>query len=356
MDETTTRTALPISRRAAAAGMLAMALPVAASAQGVARAVAPAAAALPQLRVYCAQMAVEVAPIHLAVRSLYGENAIVHNGGVQNLIGSDRIADLAGNGETQMLRQSVKEPGMRVIMTIAEGHYPIVARLGQGITKLADLKGKRVLNINNPATTSTYFLHKMLKSVGLDLNDVTMIQRSLGKIGASAKAREIDAVAMWEPDSEQAVRAWRDLGEDVVIFSGKKVFYERYNLHTTADTLADPAKRRAVIAMMRAIIDATDEINGTPLVAQQAQAIVARSGGLYTPAEVTAGWPNVHFVASFEDDIVDTLTEEDVWLAERDKRPARSRAQMATMVDRSLYDEVLRTGRTANRQRIVDKG
>jgi NitT/TauT family transport system substrate-binding protein len=282
-------------------------------------------------------MAVELAPLHLAVRRLYGADARVLHGGVSNLVGKDRTADVASNGETQTLRHSVKGPEMRVLMTVAEGHYPLLARRSAGIASLADLKGKRILSYRH--TTAGYFLHKMLARAKLTFADVTIVETPLGKIGSVVANREVDAVAIWEPDSEQALRALRSIGEDVVIFSGNGVYHERYNLCTTADALADPVKRREVVRFVRAVIDVTEEMNRDPAVAAEAQGHVAKSGGLYTVEEVALCWPNVRYVASIDEGMLDLFVEEDIWLAAEEKREPRSREMLARLIDRSAYDE-----------------
>jgi sulfonate transport system substrate-binding protein len=325
-----------ITRRAATTGMVSMAI----SAQGIAETLGQARVAQSsstRLSVYGAKMAVELGPLHLAVRRLYGPDATIGHGGVVNLVGKDRLADVASNGETQTLRASVQGPDMRILMTVAEGHYPVIARRSAGISSLADLKGKRVLSYRH--TTAGYFLHKMLKTVGLTLDDVTIVQTPLGEVGTVVRNREVDAIAIWEPDSEQALRALRAIGEDVIIFSGNGIYHERYNLCTTADLLANPAKRREIVTFTRAVMDVVADINRNPEVAAEVQAAVAKSGGLYTVEEVALGWPNIRFVASFDESLLDVLTEEDVWLAAEEKRQPRSREQLARLIDRSVYDE-----------------
>jgi NitT/TauT family transport system substrate-binding protein len=322
---------MKITRRAATAGLLALAAPL------------PATAATPNdapLIVSAAKMAVETAPIRLALRNLYGESAEMPNGGVIALVGGKkRMADLGSNGEAQALRQSVHEPGMRVIMTVAEGHYPLIARRSAGINSLADLKGKRILNYQR--TTGGYFLHKMLKTVGLTMADVTLVEIPLGKVGEVAARKEVDAVAIWEPDSEQALRSLRLAGEDVTIFSGNGIYHERYNLCTTADALANSMQRRKIVALMRAIIAANVEMNRNPAIAAQAQAMVAKAGGLYTAEEVALAWPYVKFVASFDEGLLDIFTEEEIWLADIEKRKPRSREKLARLIDRSAFDEAV---------------
>jgi sulfonate transport system substrate-binding protein len=317
-----------VTRRAATAGLLSLGLPFRRSA---------AQSAANPLAVYGAKMAVELGPIHIAVRNLYGEGASVRHGGVANLVDKERAADVASNGETQTLRHSVKGSDMRVLMTVAEGHYPIVARRSAGISSLADLKGKRILSYRH--TTAGYFLHKMLATAGLTMADVTLVETPLGKIGTVVSNREVDAIAIWEPDSEQALRALRAIGDDVVIFSGKGIYHERYNLCTTAGALANPSKRRQIVTLTRAIIDATHEINRNPATAAKAQALVAQSGGLYTAEEIALGWPNVRYVSSFDERLLEVLFEQDVWLAAEEKRQPRSREALARLIDRSVYDE-----------------
>jgi NitT/TauT family transport system substrate-binding protein len=286
------------------------------------------------LVIYGAKMAVELGPIHLAVRRLYPAGTVIHNGGVVNLVGKDRMADVASNAETQTLRQSVDEPGMRVILTVAEGHYRIVARRSAGISRVADLKGKRIAAF--PLTSSGYFLFKMLAREGLTLSDVRLATLRLDDIAPAIEKRDIDAAAVWEPDSMNSFRA---LGADAVEFSGKGVFRELYNLNTTAAVLADPTKRRQVVFLVRAIMDATADMNRNPAVAAEAHAMVATSGDLYTVDEVAQSWPQVAFVACFPTDMLDVFVEEEVWLAAQQKRPARSREQLAQLIDRSVYDE-----------------
>ena len=46
-------------------------------------------------------------------------------------------------------------PGLRIILTVSEGYYRIVARRSAGISSLADLKGKRIATF--PSTSSAYY-------------------------------------------------------------------------------------------------------------------------------------------------------------------------------------------------------
>src|SRR5262252_2897064 len=97
---------------------------------------------LPPLRVSGNTTTIELSPVLVAANGIYPGVVTVSNGGIPNIM--DGTADIATNAETQLLRQSVDDPNLRVIFTVAESFYRIVARKSSGIKTVADLRGKRV--------------------------------------------------------------------------------------------------------------------------------------------------------------------------------------------------------------------
>lgn len=311
------------------AGLLLMASP--ATADG------PTAA---PLAIYGNTQTFEIAPVLVAAEQLQ-PSAPVRMGGIPNLVGEPGAAgfsepgeaDLATNAETQLLRASVKHPELRIVLGVSDGLYRVVARRSAGIASVADLKGKRVATI--APTSAGYFLDRMLRRAGLGLDDVEVrpIVPLSGMTEALRKG-EVDAVAIWEPEAAASARA---LGEDLVQFSGEGVYRELFNLNTTAAKLADPATRARIVRFVRGVIDATAALNADPA---HAQALVA-SAGRFTAEDVVAGWPHHRFTAAIPDDLLDVMTEEEQWLASRDKRPARGREELARLIDTSVYREAL---------------
>ncbi|HLQ75959.1 MAG TPA: ABC transporter substrate-binding protein, partial [Terriglobia bacterium] len=119
------------------------------------------------LRVFGNTTTIELSPVFAAANGIYPGPITVSNGGIPNIVSGD--ADVATNAETQLLRQSVDNPDLRVIFTVAEGFYRIVARKSASIQKVADLKGKR---LTTPANTSAaYFLARMLATANLTESD-----------------------------------------------------------------------------------------------------------------------------------------------------------------------------------------
>ena len=82
-------------------------------------------------------------------------------------------AHAAGNATTQMLRVLGDNPNVRLLFTLVNGNYRIVAKRSAGISRLADLKGKRVVLPRD--TSANYFLVAMLRSAGLQESDVTLV-------------------------------------------------------------------------------------------------------------------------------------------------------------------------------------
>ena len=292
----------------------------------------PVAAPAPPLAISGALTVVELAPVLMAVRDLYPQGPAIRMGGVPSLFATPK-ADVATNAETQALRVSVTHPDVRIILTVAEGHYRIIARRSAGISTIADLKGKRVATLT--LTSSGYFLSRMLGTVGLSINDVVIVQTNpLQNMVQAIAAKEVDALVIWEPHSENAMRV---LGADAIEFSGDGVYRELFNLNTTAGALADPVKRQSIVRLVRAIIDATRKIQRDPA---EAQALVAASGG-FSLDEVQRSWKHHGFIASFAEDMLDVLEQEEIWLAGQEGRAPRSRAELATLIDRSVYEEAL---------------
>lgn len=283
----------------------------------------------------------EIAPVLLAADEFYPDVATVKMGGIPNLVGEpvvpgfgeEGVADVATHAETQALRYSVRHPNLRIILNVTEGLYRIVARKSAGIASVADLKGKRIATIAQ--TSSGYFLHRMLAAEGLSFDDIVAVPISpLSGMTEALRKGEVDAVVIWEPESENSAQA---LGDDLIEFHGDDVYRELFNLNTTAENLADPVRRARIVRFVRAVIDAASEMREYP---DKAKRLVAETGG-FSAQDVEDSWEHHRFNANTMHDLLDVLTLEEQWLASRDNRPARSREQLATLIDWSVHEEAM---------------
>src|SRR5690606_1115089 len=289
---------------------------------------------------------IELSPVLVAANSFYPEQITVPSGGVVSI--TSGAADLATNAETQLLRESVTNPDLRIIMTVSESFYRLVARRSAGINKLSDLKGKRVLV---PRLTSAhYYLVAMLRSAGLSEEDVILVSmprpqppqpgqpaapRSRFGMAEALARGDADVIATFEPEPEVAVHL---LGDDAIVLQDRKVYREAFNLNARAPDLADPEKRRAIVRFVRAVADATSALKKDP---QPYLPHISSVLG-FTEEQISWGWPETEFPVHIIPDMLDVLEVEEAWVAKASNRPARSRAELAKFIDRSVVEEALR--------------
>jgi sulfonate transport system substrate-binding protein len=275
---------------------------------------------------------IELSPLLVAAGKIYPGQISVVNGGIPAIVSG--MVDAATNAETQLLRQSVDDPDLRVIFTVAESFYRIVARKSAGIHRLEDLKGKRITTPRN--TSAHYFLVKMLATAHLSETDVTLVTIDpLTDMSAALKDGRVDAVAMWEPESERAIAA---AGSDAIVFQERPVYRELFNLNTSVKVLANPAKRRALVELLRSLISSSEKIRQRP---REYWPLIATKLN-YTPEIVSKSWPNLRYAGGLASDLLDVMVEEEVWVAKERNRTPRTRAQLAVLIDRSLLDEARR--------------
>jgi sulfonate transport system substrate-binding protein len=275
----------------------------------------------------------ELAPVLLAAEDLGAPRVAVKNGGIPSLFDA-APADLATNAETQALRQSVDHPDLRIIFTVAEGFYRLVARRSAGVHRVGDLRGKRIATA--PSTSSAYYLYKTLATAGLKPADVTIVPISpLSKMPSALAAHEIDALTIWEPEIQRAADL---VGADAIELEDRGVYRELFNLHATAASLADPDKRREIVAFVHALIRSSARIRERP---RDVWPLVARTTG-YDAALIEKVWHHEGYPAKLAPDVLDVMVDEDAYLAPERNRAPRSRTELAALIDDSVLREALR--------------
>jgi sulfonate transport system substrate-binding protein len=283
-----------------------------------------------KLRVGVNLTTIETLPIWLVEKEPAGAGITISGGNIPSL--TSGAADVATHAETQAVRRSSANPDIRVILTVADYAYHVVARRSAGIRAAADLRGRRIATVHD--TSAHFYLVKTLQSAGLAERDVTVIGMLPPDMPAAVARGDVDAVAIWEPAAEQSARA---LGADAVILQGPD-YRERFDLNTTAAVLADPAKRAAVADLLRGIIGTSRTVRERP---EEVQPVIAARLGL--PVDlVAAAWGRFRFPAALPDDLVDVMVEQEPWMAARQNRAPRPRAALAALVDASVWREAQR--------------
>ena len=298
---------------------------------GGAAAGAAGMAPLPVLKITSDTASIEFTPVLVAAESFYSGTASVGAGGIVTLL-SDSTVDLGSNAETQSLRQSVDHPNLRIVFTVTETFYRIVASRAAGVTQLADLKGKSIATI--PNTSAAYYVDQMLRTVGLTDKDLTVRSGTADTLPTLLANSTVAAVALWEPAPQVAMDR---IGSDAIEFQDRSVYREIVNLHSTAETLAKPEKRRAIVAFVRALIEAQRQFREQPALAKPR---VTKALNM-DAALLDKVWHNEQWLGTLVPDILDILVEEDVWVAAQTGRTPRTRAQLAPLVDDSIMKEAL---------------
>jgi len=277
---------------------------------------------------------IESAPVFVAAQNATDVRMELSAGGIPVLL--DGAVDAATNSETQALIRSVDRPDLRIVMTVAECSYRIVARRAAGITTLADLRGKK---IGTPANTSAhYYLVKALRRAGVAASDVTVVPMLVPDMAKAIAKGDVDAVSGWEPGAHDAIAA---LGAGGITFQPPGLYRELFDLNTTSAVLNDPARRRALVDSVRAMVGASTQVRTKPITVWP-----LLSSRINVPqATISDTWTHFRFNAWLPEDILDVLVEEEQWVAQVQKRSPRTRAQLAGLVDNSVLREAQRTQR-----------
>jgi hypothetical protein len=291
------------------------------------------------LTIASALSVIEYTPELIAKQDFYKGDVVISNGGVANIFSG---LDLAANAETQAIRQFVNHKNLKTIYTVCEVSYRLIASKKNGITSLQDLKGKRIGTM--PSTSAAFFVERMMKSVGLQPSDYTVVSGNPcsaepcagNSLPALLRGGRIDAVGMWEPTIQLVLN---ELGDDAVTFQNRSAYREIYNLHSTEEKLRDPATRKNIVEFIRALNKAEALFAGTP------EAVLPRvSAAVNISAPVLRQvWP-VHDWSGpkgLPKDLLDVIVEEDEFLARADRRSPMSREVLAGMIDDSVYKEAM---------------
>ena len=284
----------------------------------------------PRLRFAVNMTTIESAPVFLAAEGPAGSGLVINSGGIPLLVSGE--ADAATNAETQALLRSAMSPNIRVVLTVAESYYRIVARRSSGIGRLADLKGKKVGTALS--TSAHYFVSKMARKAGLAESDVTAVAVPLPEMPAAVKRGDVDAIAIWEP---QAHNAEQMLGADAIVFQDRSVYRELFNLNTTAEVLADPAKRRALVGAVARIVNASAQVTSRP---PAVWPLVSSKINVPEPV-ISAVWKDFRFAGGLPRDLLDVMVEEERWVAAIQKREPRPRAAVEQLVDPTVLRDAV---------------
>ncbi|KAK4221609.1 hypothetical protein QBC38DRAFT_121788 [Podospora fimiseda] len=280
------------------------------------------------LTIAARSMLIEATPLVIAIQDYYNNASssfapATFINGLPDLWQNPQI-DLDAGAEVHVLHDAPHHPDLRVLTTVAEVFYRIVATRSSNITSdPTSLRGKRIGVRSN--STSEYFAYRYLRDVaGLNPGDYTFVPGSGANSGLCytlpcangtlpdlLKKGEIDALTAYEPTTELAIQT---IGEDqAVVFRNDSLYRELSVMYTTQAKLDDPVIRPKIIQFLRVLAKVQEVFAKEPKKIWERVANITGSGvSVKTLEEV---WGLTRWTGGLPEDTVDLLWEEDKWVA-----------------------------------------
>ncbi|KAK5651714.1 hypothetical protein OQA88_11783 [Cercophora sp. LCS_1] len=305
----------------------------------------PLLAALPglthALKVAANPAWIEGTPFAYANKYMYKtESSSVTSGGVASL--SNKDIEIAGNAETQGLKQYVSHKNYRLIYIVVEVTYRLVGNKLSGIRTLADFKGKKIGTISG--SSAEVFVRMLLSSAGLANGDYSTGSGSTcmrAPCGANTlpqmlKDKKLDGFGVWETAVELGIEA---LGDNAVVFKNATLYREIYSLYATTESLADTKRRKKIVEYVKALNTTLALFKEKP---EEVYPFVSQTIGVDVPVLRKVWEDHVWGPGDMGEGLVDFLVREDAYLAKADKRSAHSRKELEKFIDTSVYEEALK--------------
>lgn len=218
---------------------------------------------------------------------------------------------LAGNvdvatsvAETALVFKSFERQDFSIIASngSSDNDAKIVARKDRGLTKLSDLRGKR---IGTPKGTSMdFFLHVLLVKNGIAEKDVAITYGKLEELPLALAKGEIDALSVREPYVSQAMKL---SGGNVLVLAEPGLYVKTLNVVALNSFIRE--KPEAIKKLLRALLRAEEFAKKEP---DQAMKIVSDRLKL-GQSEMAALWPDLDLRVSLDQRLLVSLEDEARW-------------------------------------------
>lgn len=213
-------------------------------------------------------------------------------------------ADFATSAETPIMFSILRGDGIFVVANIetSTANDAVVARVDAGISKPADLKGKRIGFM--PGTTIDFFLDSFLTAQGLTRQDITPVPLKPDELLDALLAKKADAVAAWNYPLTQIKR---QLGAQAVTFYDRQIYTEHFNIAAMQDFVRK--NPQTVTALLRGLVRAQAFVDGH---ANEAQDIVAEAIKVEKDL-VEEVWNVMNYQVRLDQSLTITLEDETRW-------------------------------------------
>ena len=212
--------------------------------------------------------------------------------------------DVTTSADTAIVFKSFERQDFSIIAShgSSDNDPRIVARKDKGITKLSDLRGKR---IGTPkGTTMHFFLHVALVKNGISEKDVGISHKKLEDLPLALAGGEFDALSVREPYVSEAMKL---LGGNAIIFAEPGFYVKTLNVVARNSFIRE--RPEAIGKLLRALIQAEEFTRKEP---NQAMKLV--SGRLKLgESDMAALWPDLNLRVSLDQRLLLSLEDQARW-------------------------------------------
>ncbi|KAK3319437.1 hypothetical protein B0H66DRAFT_559466 [Apodospora peruviana] len=300
---------------------------------------------------------IEATPLVVALEDHYNSTSYRFINGLPAL-GADPGIDLYAGSEVHVLHDAPQHPDLRVLATVVEFSYRIVADRRKGIHQPSDLRDKRigvvagvtyrVLCLLVPARRGRVQRRTSTRS-SRPASSATRCPAAKGRTYPHmlATTGEIDALTAFEPTTTVGGMA---LGEENAIFFRNDLLYRKLNvLYTTQAKLDNVTARAEIVGFLRALGKTQEVFTKEPekILPRVAEITAAATSNMTvnmaTEEIMRKFWPLTKWARGLAADMVDLMVEEDKWLAVIESRSGgpMSRERIESLVDDRPLKEAL---------------
>jgi ABC-type nitrate/sulfonate/bicarbonate transport system substrate-binding protein len=307
------------------------------------------------LTVAAVRQNIEATPLVITVEDHYNSTSYKFINAAPAL-GSNPNIDLYAGAEVHVLHDAPQHPDLRVLATVVQFSYRIVADKRKNITKPSDLRGKRIGVVGN--VTSEYFAYRYLRDVaGLNESEYTLVKAGAlcyslpcgnGTYPQMLVTGQLDAFTAFEPTTTVGGMA---LGEENAIFFRDDSLYRKLNvLYTTQAKLDNSTSRAEIVGFLRALGKTHEVFTKEPEKIWPRVAKITATNNTTNPATeeiMRTFWPLTKWDRELPVDMVDLMVEEDKWVAMDENLPREpmSREKIQSLIDDGPLKEALALGR-----------
>ena len=219
---------------------------------------------------------------------------------------ADGQVDVATAAELLVATGGAAHRDLAIVATISASSTQIklVARRSAPIAEAPQLRGKRIGTVLG--SSAQYFLDSWLVYNDIDPGTVTIAGLAPDKLAPALLARDVDAIAIWEPLASSAALA---LGGDVVAFTSPRVYTQHFNLVGARPLLE--RRESDVERLLRALLRAERAIQSEP---ELARALLVERLHL-PPALAATAMANEDYRLRLDQSLVTTMQSQARWAA-----------------------------------------